>query len=224
MFEGMTFDELNELNKTSRSMDIDEYFDEMDISESEKKRRKTIAEQLEDGFLLILALLFTMRQYGSVDYEEIKNRFEETYKNALKQVKENPDGQAVTTYLIQVDNTVSEYIKSFSQEVTDSTKAHEDELYYYSSDRARFMAECEANNVGSYQEFKEALKAGYKKKQWITIHDGREREAHAQANGQVKEIYEPFIVGGEELQYPRDASNASAWNIVNCRCSLKFIK
>jgi hypothetical protein len=45
------------------------------------------------------------------------------------------------------------------------------------------------------------------------------RDAHRAANGQRKELNEPFLVGGELLMYPRDTSlGASLGNIMNCKC------
>lgn len=36
MFDGMTFDELNQLNSGKRSVDYETYFGEMELSEEEK--------------------------------------------------------------------------------------------------------------------------------------------------------------------------------------------
>lgn len=57
------------------------------------------------------------------------------------------------------------------------------------------------------------------KKQWLTAIDGREREWHAEADGQTVGINEKFIVGGEELDCPGDPAG-SAENIACCRCTL----
>lgn len=53
---------------------------------------------------------------------------------------------------------------------------------------------------------------------WVALLDDKTREEHADADGQVVGIDEPFIVGGEELEYPGD-DNGSDWNICNCRCA-----
>ncbi len=54
-------------------------------------------------------------------------------------------------------------------------------------------------------------------KRWMTIMDGRERPAHEAANGQVVNMNENFIVGGEEMPRPGEGS---ARNVVNCRCRI----
>ena len=66
---------------------------------------------------------------------------------------------------------------------------------------------------------RESLKrSGYTlRKRWLSAHDPRVRPSHLAADGQVQELEEPFLVGGEELIYPRDP-NGSGGNTVRCRC------
>ena len=57
-------------------------------------------------------------------------------------------------------------------------------------------------------------------KMWFTIMDGKERPAHHEAFGQIVNFDALYIVGGEQLMYPRDTTHgASAGNITRCRCS-----
>lgn len=60
------------------------------------------------------------------------------------------------------------------------------------------------------------------RKEWIATRDGREREAHRAADGQIVGLEEPFIVGGEKLMYPVDPVG-SPGNVINCRCTLAFV-
>lgn len=53
---------------------------------------------------------------------------------------------------------------------------------------------------------------------WVAILDERTRDWHAEADGQEVGVNEPFIVNGEELDYPGDP-NGSDDNIINCRCA-----
>jgi hypothetical protein len=56
-------------------------------------------------------------------------------------------------------------------------------------------------------------------KQWITKGDQKVRPTHRSANGQVRNIGEPFHVGSSLMQEPRDESlGASAGETINCRC------
>lgn len=59
------------------------------------------------------------------------------------------------------------------------------------------------------------------RKQWVSREDANVRPAHAAANGQVREIEEPFQVGGEPMMYPGDPS-ASRRNTANCRCTVNY--
>lgn len=62
-------------------------------------------------------------------------------------------------------------------------------------------------------------------KEWNAILDARVRNPHAVADGQVKNINDPFIVDGERLMFPGDSSlGASAGNYINCRCSALYSK
>lgn len=54
-------------------------------------------------------------------------------------------------------------------------------------------------------------------KQWDATLDDRTRPDHALADGQIREIDEPFIVGGEQLQAP--GIGGSAEQVINCRCA-----
>ena len=100
MFEQMTFDELNKLVGKNRSEPYEIYFGEMDLTESEIKKRIALAEKLEENFLFAMALLFTMTQYNSVNYEQIRNKFEKSYFKAISGI-------------IIADDYIKQYIKNF---------------------------------------------------------------------------------------------------------------
>jgi HK97 family phage portal protein len=57
------------------------------------------------------------------------------------------------------------------------------------------------------------------KKEWLTAIDGRERDWHREANGQVVDLENKFTVHGEDMDCPGDGG-ASADNVVNCRCTI----
>lgn len=58
--------------------------------------------------------------------------------------------------------------------------------------------------------------------EWIAVEDARTRPRHAAADGEVVRVGEPFVGTGEPMAYPGDP-NASAENIVNCRCTVAFL-
>lgn len=75
-----------------------------------------------------------------------------------------------------------------------------------------------AANAGSQQLFKEW---GAPFKYWSAAHDNRTRPTHRAADGQVKPIDEPFLVGGHAMMQPLDGSlGAPASEIILCRCAV----
>ena len=76
-----------------------------------------------------------------------------------------------------------------------------------------------AQNAGRMDSYVAAEKMGIEmEREWVSALDARTRPEHAEADGQVVGIDEPFIVGGEKLMFPGDRSG-SGWNIYNCRCT-----
>jgi uncharacterized protein with gpF-like domain len=59
-------------------------------------------------------------------------------------------------------------------------------------------------------------------KEWGATEDHRTRPAHAEADGQTVDKDGLFIVGGEPMRFPKDP-NASAGNVINCRCVALWI-
>ena len=210
MLDVRDYDELNGLVGMSRSEDYEDYFGVMDLPDAGKAKRIELAERLGDNFLLVLAFLFTMQQYQSINWQTIRTRFEGAYRDAL-------------TNIITIDEYLDSYIRQFSYDVAESTQNHVDEPYYYSLDRSIVMAENESNTVWNYSDFQSAIQSGYTRKQWIDIRDRRERESHRRVGGTVKPINEPFVVGSSFMNYPKDTSyGASSSEIVNCRCSIRY--
>ncbi|HIR27668.1 MAG TPA: hypothetical protein IAB84_06835 [Candidatus Choladousia intestinigallinarum] len=122
-----------------------------------------------------------------------------------------------------MDDYIRNYVRNFSNDVMETTMGHQNDPYYYTQDRAAFMAENEANTFFNYSDYSDAIKAGKKMKRWIDIRDKRERETHRLVGGTSKKISEPFLVGDSFMMFPKDTSmGASGSEIVNCRCSIKY--
>ena len=211
MFEDVkSFDQLNSLVKNKRSEPYDEYFKEMDISEEQKEERVSLSEDFENAFLPVLILLFTMQQYGMVNWETARQRFDSGYR------------QAISSHM-DIDEHMDLYISQFAYDVIDSTKSHEEDPYYYSLDRAMYLSENESNTSLNYKDFIQAIASGKTKKQWVDVRDKRERKTHLMVGGTVKKITEPFLVGDSLMFFPHDTSmGAEAKELVNCRCSCKY--
>lgn len=85
--------------------------------------------------------------------------------------------------------------------------------------RAARTAVTNAQNAGKQMQQDRAAAMGIKvKKRWRCIHDARTRPEHGAADGQIKDVNEPYEVGGEKLMFPGDSAG-SGWNIYNCRCN-----
>ncbi len=210
MIDVATFDELNSLVTNKRSEPFETYFGNMELSEEQKEKRISLAEKMEDEFLLVMAFLFTMYRYSTIEWEKIRGKFEQGYLTAIR-------GK------IDVDEYMKTYITSLSYDFIDSTKRNIDDPYFMSGDRAEVYSEEESNTSYNHQEFKDAIKEGKTKKKWIDIRDSRERKTHREVGGTVKKITVPFLVGDSLMMYPKDSSlNASLEQIANCRCSVKY--
>ena len=57
--------------------------------------------------------------------------------------------------------------------------------------------------------------------EWIATNDGRVRDGHRHADGQLREIGKPFLINGELMKHPSDP-HASAANVINCRCVVGY--
>lgn len=59
---------------------------------------------------------------------------------------------------------------------------------------------------------------------WLSQRDNIVRETHADADGQVVHLGEPFAVGGYELRYPGDGATCDdLGELINCRCEAVIV-
>lgn len=205
------YDELNDKITNPRSEPYEDFFNSFSLTKKQKDDRIALAESLEEKFLPILIFLFTLRQYGiAIDWEVIVKRFDSGYREAAKD-------------FLNIDDYMDTHIRTFSYDVTDSTKNHLDDPYYYSIDRAMFMSEEESASGFEHDDFVQAIQGGKTKKKWVDVRDNRERMTHRAVGGTVKPITEPFVVGNSLMMYPRSSDlGAEAKEIVNCRCHATY--
>jgi hypothetical protein len=91
----------------------------------------------------------------------------------------------------------------------------------YSKSQAERLVRTEATNaanVATLQSATDMFGQENLQKEWMTAIDGRERPAHREADGQIVDFKERFLVGGQLLFNPGDPAG-SAKNVINCRCS-----
>lgn len=207
----MEIDELNVLMEYGRSEPFETYFGDMNLTEEEKKRRIEVAEGLDDLMLFLFALIAFMVESNSIDKDYIALQVSNRYEAILK-------------HYMGMDSYLSDYIGRFAKTFIQTTFDRINDTWYLSADRSRFIAENESQSIWNHDEYRRAIEGGKTKKQWIDIGDKRERKTHKEVGGTVIPIDDVFAVGDSLMRYPKDESmGASANEIINCRCSIKYI-
>lgn len=229
----LQFDELNSLigNDDKRNIDIDRYFDEMDLSEQDREVRKEFTRLFEDELFTALALLFLFLQYGT-----------ETGIETTKLMVERSLLNAINRYT-QANSELTEFASQFSENFVDVTVRNaeasglfddveqKDEkvlrkvAYFFSHVRARLNAADTANSVFNYENYREAVEDDMAYKQWITMQDERVRKTHSEVDGVIIPIDELFQVGNAQMRFPHDWDMAEDFpeELISCRCQVQYL-
>lgn len=203
------FDETNNLSQ-DEILSIDDYFDEMELTEEEREERKQFSREMQDVILFIFALFSVMQQYDRINKEFIISQLQSRYS------------EIVLRY-IDIDKYLEDYITDFSQETVDTTLKHIDEEFYLSEDRSLLISLNEANTTLNYKDYANAIKAGKKRKQWLTEKDKKVRKTHRALDDMVLSIEDAFIVGDTLMRFPHDTLYGIDYEqLSNCRCSIKY--
>lgn len=201
----MAFDELHALK-----IKYSEWFGDMEITETEKKERESLAEEIE----LLFMALFLM----AID-EQDKQLCLDYARNQYKQLCNKFLGANKTSAYI------NQYVNMITENILDVTLDNIKSDYYTSQDRAIFIAANEANTIGNYREQVQKIKNGYKFKTWMTQGDDKVRPTHVLVDNTKIGVFEPFSVGDSKLMFPRDYSlGADSNEIINCRCVAIYSK
>ena len=112
--------------------------------------------------------------------------------------------------------TLSEIARNIERKVRPITRS-----------RAATIARTETHNAAGFAHHKyyKQVATDYGsnlKKRWGATNDGRTRTAHSLANGQVKNMDEPFDVGGAKMMHTGDP-DGGARNNINCRCVIIYV-
>lgn len=204
---------IDELNVPSIEEEIKRYFSVMDISDEQKEDREKAAKDLFPIFLFLFVLIEEALEYD-LPYDYVLNEFRITFG----------------TVAYQYYDDAEEYIDRITKEVLDATledkgvlSSIKDGEYWTSLDRAIELGENEANSLLNYQELKEAIQAGYTKKQWVTERDNRVRKSHIEKEGKTIPINEFFQFADCQMICPHDIVNGTAKQVAGCRCSLRYM-
>lgn len=204
------FDEINDLSQ-DKILDINVYFDEMELPDEEKEKRKEFSESMTDVMFFIFALFSVMRQYDYINKRYIIEQLKQRYS------------EAVLRYM-DIDKAIDDYIQRFSEEIVDTTLKYPDEEYYLSNDRATLVSVNEANSILGYRQLQEAKDRGYTRKTWITEGDKKVRKTHREVDMREISIDEYFFVGDSLMMYPHDniTFDIDPKEVINCRCSVVY--
>jgi SPP1 gp7 family putative phage head morphogenesis protein len=190
--------------------DVDEIFDE-------EKEKKSLSKLLLPFFLLAFQKGVeqgTAQGSGNTKPEDL---FSQYVKQALEEQALKHAQLAVGTTKDHIAGVLQDAIdegKSVQQLATDLREMYDVE----SKSRALTIARTELTRVINDATVRALAEEGYTEKEWSTVIDGRERETHNAANGQVVGIYESFTVGGAHCQAPGD-ENLPPQESINCRCT-----
>lgn len=218
----MALNKFHELNKAENTeilkkvkktvvdvLDIDRYFDEMEISKEQKEDRKAFAKRLEDKLLTVFALIEVMKE-RNIPFDAIFIMTQ--IQNAFSEVMSDE---------VTVSDNLANYILIKSWKLADTTVKHIEDEFYLSMDRATLIAENETSSIFNCVDDEQAIANGCTKKTWHTIRDRKTRDWHKDVDGETIDIDDYFEVDGELMAYPHDI-NASDKNVANCRCSVSY--
>lgn len=208
----MKSDELNVIKETevkkSDVEDIDSFFDDMYLTESEKAERKELAKNI----FIVLSAILTIIKANQILSTEHDIDYYKTYTSSnLETLFENVFGA----------NVYKAIAEKFASDFIDTTMDNIDKDYYTSDVRATVVAENQTNALYNDRLYQQAVQSGKKYKTWITKLDQKVRDTHKEIHGEIVAIDMPFIVGDSELMYPCDLSG-SYKEICNCRCVVSY--
>ena len=157
------------------------------------------------------------------------------------QVRQTPQNQTLPNVIDHVNNPKSESALQTPMGPSDPLKSvtlsdgstfiqdtdMKDEVegvdYWLSLDRAKNIANSEANTFLNYTDYVDAKSQGYKYKTWHTMSDPKVRETHAEIEGRTIGIDELFQVGDSLMKFPHDWESApNPAEVINCRCSVEY--
>jgi hypothetical protein len=101
----------------------------------------------------------------------------------------------------------------------DVASALTQEFDFLSRARAELIARTETLAVVEEAQHTVYDASGVEFKRWLTTLDGRERDSHFEAHGQIQPMDEAFDVGQAKLMWPGDPDGPPE-EICNCRCDM----
>lgn len=213
-----------------RSMPYREFFGDMYLDPEDKEKRIQMAKDLERVFLFLFATMVTLGgavediTYSSL-YQNIENKYWAVVKPYISEDGNGYEPRRLSDKSRKaLEDSVKAYIARQTRDIVDATADHFSDDYFTSEDRAQLVSENQVNGVENDADMYEAVDYyGYTHKTWVTMHDNRVRDTHADVDGITLPIEEPFQVGDYEMLFPGDDSlGAGAEELSNCRCTVEY--
>lgn len=231
------FDQLNSM--------ATKWFDKMEVSVDEKKKRVEAALDYCE-IMLLLFYMITEQQYEKEECVAFT-------KERLIIIAENALGTEDIAYIndwadIKAKQIVDSTYEKYENEIEDASMeednkppaTYEDALnkpkkirvpeldivvpeseYWTSEERALLIGIELSTTVYNFKELEDAINAGKTKKVWMTMSDDRVRETHDMVHGVDIPINDLFIVGESYMLMPGDTVHgAEMKEIAGCRCHL----
>lgn len=208
----LAFDNINKLGDAKPRPTYTEWFDKMDVTPEQKRKRVRLADILEDEILLFFGVYLAAMRYA---VEVDKARAEREY---IANLRAELEDAGIRSQII--DNYIEDVVRG-EIDVTDE-RFREGE-YWLSQERAQTIAQNDSNILWSNEEYQDAIDSGKTEKQWRTMKDERVRPTHVEVDDEIIPIDEPFVVGGSLMMFARDSSlGADPSEITNCRCATVY--
>lgn len=106
--------------------------------------------------------------------------------------------------------------------VPDTAALIQEQVTTRSPAQAQMLARTDLNGLANGASTMAATVVGVQYKQWLTAEDDKVRPTHVDADGQTVPIDQPFLVGGESLDYPGDPAGSDE-ETCNCRCTVIYV-
>lgn len=197
-----------------RSMSYEKYFGEMDLTEEQTEERLLFALRFEDSVLKTFSkaeMLHGFDELNNITVNSLSGELADSYKELYSEFYE-------------LDEEMNNYIDIFTLSVLSTILNRFDDEYQTSYDRARLIAENEANTSLNHVDYKRAIADGCTKKTWVTMKDKNVRQDHWGVDDRTIPIDDYFLVGSSLMKYPKDMTgiNVTGEQTVNCRCTVEY--
>lgn len=228
-------------------MTNEQYFDGMNLIQSDKDYRVEMCNQLSDmiygeldrkdsdnwednlaKIIIVWLLLFKLLNEKQADVIEEYISYGVRTENSL----DNPkwyEREVANNIIADCKNTLKKTISDIQDNIIDTfeNKANgvENNSKKSNKTRANVIARNATNRYSNIYNRDVAKNNGYTKHKWLSMRDNRVRDSHRDTDGQVQPIDMPYEVNGYYMMYPMDETyGAPQSEISGCRCTEIFIK